>query len=56
MGGDRYIESGLLMRADLHALFDADLLNIDPKSVILLMRISNTPECNLECSFECNTE
>ena len=32
VGGDHEEEGGLLIRADLHALFDAGLLNIDPKS------------------------
>jgi len=46
VGGDHYIQGGLLMRADLHALFDADLLNIDPKSetVVLDRYLEQFPE------------
>ncbi len=46
MGGDHPEEGGLLIRADLHALFDAHLLNIDPKSekVVLTKRLEQFPE------------
>jgi len=46
VGGDHEEEGGLLIRADLHALFDADLLNIDPKSetVVLDRYLEQFPE------------
>ena len=46
MGGDHDEEGGLLIRADLHALFDAGLLNIDPKSekVVLSRYLEQFPE------------
>ena len=46
VGGDHQKEGGLLMRADLHSLFDADLLNIDPKSekIILDRYLEQFPE------------
>lgn len=30
---DNYSENGLLLRADIHTLFDLDLLGIEPKSL-----------------------
>jgi len=46
VGGDHEEEGGLLIRADLHALFDAGLLNIDPKSekVVLSRYLEQFPE------------
>ena len=42
----RFILSDTAMRADLHSLFDADLLNIDPKSekVVLDRDLDRFPE------------
>lgn len=50
---DDHVENGLLLRADIHTLFDLDLLGFDPKSLIVTLHPSLKSEPHYK-TFEGN--